>query len=148
MKELKERLKKIKHLKDMIDCLLITGNDPSFFYFTNSPAEEILLYDFHKPVIITTPMGMPQLKGSWVKNLETVESRKQFMEKIKEKAAGRVGLNKNVVSARFAGRIRNSVDIGEELEKARAVKTGYEIRLIKKVVATNQSRDSPQPTTI
>ena len=144
MNELKTRLEKIKKLKNEVDSILLLGNDPNFFYFTNSYANEFFLYDFRKPRIISTTMGEQQVKASWVKNIKTIDvinTKKKFLDLVLENVKGVVGVNKKSMNAGLFGKIKRKAsvrDVSDELDEARTTKTNYEIRQIKKSCSINR----------
>lgn len=144
MNELGIRLNKLKSLREDVDSILLFGEDPNFFYFTNSYADESFFYDFSKPRIITTPMGEVQARASWIRKIEVIDvtkKNKKFLDMMLESARGVVGVNKKNIPASLFYKISKRAkirDISEQLDDIRAVKTKYEIMMTKKSCAINK----------
>jgi len=138
MQELRKRIEHI-HLKNLDSMMLLNlaVKDPNFFYFANSNADGIFFLDFmKKPLIFASEMEYARQKKSWVKNVIKTEK----FEDISKFLNGRIGINKKGMTAsayeklKKIGRQNNVkfVDISEQLENARMIKTQYEIQCIKR----------------
>ncbi len=134
MKELKNRLNKIKKLVTQVDRVMLFAKDPGFFYFTNSRANGIFLYDFCRPKLFVSSMEEISSRKSWIKDVVVIKRLRDVFQEAK----GRIGVDKNQISASLSSKIKNKVDVSKELENARAIKTDYEIRCIKKACQTNK----------
>lgn len=127
MSELEKRLNRIKFLGEKLDGIMLLSGDPNYFYFTNSNFGSIFYHDFYRPKIFTRRLENKQ--ECWIKNI-------QIIEKIEEiKLRGKIGINFKNISLAQMRRIKKArakfVDISEELEKMREIKTKYEIKCIK-----------------
>ncbi len=133
MKEIKRRLGKLNGLEGRVKALVIFNlsevTDANFFYFTNSTVNGIFYYDFSRPKIITSQMECSRAKKSWVRDVETARL-KDLLAGLK----GRIGIDKANMAAGIYTKIRKSsmLDVSKELERARSVKTKYELGCIKK----------------
>ena len=128
MIEFKKRLKKINYLKDNLDGILLFGNDPNFFYFTNS-SDGIFFYDFSKPIIMISKIT--ERKNNHIKKTEIKE--KGFLDQLPSN--GVIGINEKNLSVSLFRKIRRRLktkDISKDLEEIRAIKTSYEIKCIKR----------------
>lgn len=134
MKEIKKRLGKLKKLEGKADAIVVfnlsAATDPNFFYLTNSTVGGIFYYDFDKPRILTSSMEYSRAKKSWVKDVEEI-GMKEFLERIKH---GKTGIPMCSTSADIylKAKSRATVDISGALNEARAEKTDYEIKCIRK----------------
>lgn len=135
MNELHLRLNKIRSLGKKADGILLTGNDPGFFYFTNSKANGFFFYDFSKPVLFVSEMERERAEHSWVRNIEVVRNMRDIFSAID----GRVGISKKHMPACVFSGIRKHADITEGLQEAMAIKTHYEIKCIKKACGISRS---------
>jgi len=134
--ELTKRLEKIDFLRKKLDSILIFSNDTNFFYFTNCSLESsAFFYDFNKPIIFTNEMEARRAKLSWVKNIEVIkDSKKLFSHK------GHIGINftKTSIAAKKQMKFK-AIDISKHLEEARMIKTGYEIKQLRKACAITKN---------
>lgn len=131
MSETSKRLNKIKHLKNKVDGILLFGDDPNFFYFTNS-SDGVFFYDFSKPIILLSKID--ERKRDTIKRIEI--EKKEVLNQIP--TDGLIGVNEKSLSVFMFRKIRKrirTVDISEELEEIRAVKTDYEINCIRRACA-------------
>lgn len=136
--ELQKRLKKIKHLGEKVDGILLlnTNKNANFFYFTNSDVQGFFFHDFSRPRLMTNIMELGRARKSWVKPKEA--KLKDFLKQMKGKT---IGIDKKGVDAYLYEKIKKKikcVDISEQLEKTRAVKTQYEIKCIKKACSLSK----------
>jgi len=128
MIELRKRLKKINYLKDSVDGILLFGNDPNFFYFTNS-SNGIFFYDFLKPLIMISKID--ERKRNYIKKMETEE--KEFLNNLP--SDGVIGINEKNLSVFMFRKIRRRLrtkNISKNLEEIRSIKTSYEIQCIRR----------------
>jgi len=133
MQELKIRLEKIKPMEKKTDKIVIFSGDPNFFYFTNSTAKGIFVYDGSRPILYASEMEFGIAKKSWIKDVRI------YKENVIKKAKGRIGINYNEVSLTTKKRInKKCFDISKELENARAIKTSYEINCIGKACSISE----------
>jgi Xaa-Pro aminopeptidase len=136
MNEKKKRFGKLRQLNDKIDAFAVFNfssnfTDPNFFYLTNSSVNGILFYDFKEAEIITSSMEYTRAKKSWIKKIEKTKI-KDFFDSIKGK---KIGIDKENISAQVflkLSRKCNLIDISENLQRARIIKTAYEINCIRK----------------
>ena len=137
MREIKKRLGKIENLSDSLDGILIFSDsggamnfdNPNFFYFSNSDVFGAVYYDFSSPKLYTNIMEKTRAKRGWIKDVRLMD--KNFEKEIKNK---KIGIDKSSTSFPTLERINKickTVDISNELEKARIIKTTYEIKTIK-----------------
>ena len=129
---MKPHIRKLKSLKNKVDCILLLPNDPNLFYFTNTYSG-VLIYDFSKPLMIATSFDYLETKKSKI-NTKIINPSKYIQEILKQ-TYGIVGINKNTLPAALYEKIKAKVktkDIGNELEEIRMIKEPYEIGLIKK----------------
>lgn len=128
--EMKRRLERIQHLSSAVDSVAIfnleSSPDPNFFYFTNSDVNGIFYYDFSRPVIFTSAMEHGRAKKSWVKSVEpkTDKAIKEIRGKI-------TGINENRLPVEILRKLGRTKNIAAGLERARLIKTRYEISRIK-----------------
>jgi Xaa-Pro aminopeptidase len=128
MSDFKERLKKINHLKDRVDGILLFGNDPNFFYLTNS-SDGIFFYDFSKPIIMLSKID--ENKRDHIKKIEIEE--KGFLDQLPSDCT--IGINEKNLSVFMFRKIRTKFktkNISKDLGEIRAVKTNYEISCIRR----------------
>ena len=133
MQELKNRLNKINHLKNDLDAIIVINDekDTDYFYFTNSEAQGVFVYDFSKPHIFTNRMEFDRSKSSWVKNIEI----KRFDDVISAWKGKTIGINFSKINTKTYIKLSKNfklVDISDAFEKARYIKTQYEIKCIQK----------------
>jgi len=155
--ELDKRLAKIKHLRNKVDGILLFRNDPNFFYFTNSYAEETFYYNFSSPVIISTRFGAEQAKEGWIRKIKVSDVKKwsDFFRVVSSVVGKKdvIGINKSGLSASFFDRLKRNIhvrDISKALEEARMIKTAYEIKCIKRACSIsnkvfNEVKDDIKP---
>lgn len=128
--ELKRRLEKLRQLSGSVDSLVIVNSehspDPNFFYFTNSDADGVFYYDFHKPRIFTSLMEAGRAKQGWIKDIAPLDD-------LSKAVSGRAGVNKKRISAAALEKLKaKPVDISQHLENIRTVKSPYEISQLKR----------------
>lgn len=141
MSEFKHRLKKLDGLKEKCDATLLMNfdepfKDVNYFYFTgNDSTYSVFLYDFSEAKIITNELELPKVKNeARIKNINVFERRKRISESIRKNLGGAktVGVNGNFpyfLAKKLGGKI---VDITDDLENIRAIKSKSEIENIKK----------------
>lgn len=131
MHEMKRRLLALEPLRSKVDAVAIfsAGNDPNFFYFTNSSVSGIFYYDFEEPALLTNQMEISRAKKeSWIKHVETAD-KKQIEKKLK----GRIGIDKKRLSVAESESIKaRKIDVSFLLNSARAIKSKYEQEKIRK----------------
>lgn len=131
------RLRKLKTLKNEVDCVLILENDPNLFYFTGV-CSGVFLYDFSKPEIIANRFNYQEVKKSWIKNQEVMDAKLRDILKLTH---GCVGLSAKSLPAPLYEKIKNKIkvkDVSAELEELRMIKDPSEIRCIKKACKITQ----------
>lgn len=155
--ELDKRLRKIAHLEKRIDTIMLYGNDPNFFYFTNTKSSETFCYDFSEPLILSSRMNAEQSGKGWIKRIiaADIKTRSEYFKELKEVfGKGKViGVNKNSLPVSFYNKLKRRfhvVDISKELEEVRMIKTDYEVSCIKKACiisgkAFKEVRESIRP---
>lgn len=124
-KELKIRLNK---LDPVGDALVIYSGDPNFFYFTNSDINGIFVYDWKEPELLVNKTDLELAGESWIENVRLFDKKefKSFLH------TNKIAINKRHVPLAKAKLFENSVDVSNVLERARMVKTEYEIKQIRK----------------
>ena len=102
MGELSTRLNRIKELSKNLDSILLfnleRGNDPDYFYFTNTKAGGVFHYDFSRPRIFTVKMELERAKKSWANKIVTIEKVEDIFSNIKKE---RIGIDAQHISAGF-----------------------------------------------
>ncbi len=128
MSEISNRLKKISYLKEHADFIVLLSGDPGFFYFTNSDAKGIFVYDFSKPALFVPDMEKEKARKSWVNDIKVFDRLAGVINMFE----GRIGVDKKHMPANIFSKLRKCKDVSKSLEQARSVKTIYEISRIKK----------------
>ena len=137
MNEAKERIKKLNILKEKVDVVLLANmdepyKDVNFLYFSGSDATySFFLYDFSTPKIITNNLELAKIKKE--SKIKKIEAPRKLFEKIKKELNGKkVGINL-AFPYFLAKKLRiKAVNITEDLERIRAIKSDREIRNIMK----------------
>lgn len=139
MNEFMKRLKKLDALKEKCDAILLMNfdepfKDVNYFYFTgNDSTYSVFLYDFLEAKIITNELELPKVKhDSRIRNIETFERRKRISESIRKNLGGAktVGVNGNFPYFLAKNLGRKIVDVSEDMENIRAIKSKEEIENI------------------
>ncbi|MFZ3077276.1 MAG: Xaa-Pro peptidase family protein [Candidatus Aenigmatarchaeota archaeon] len=140
MNEFRERLKKLDALKGKCDAILLMNfdepfKDVNYFYFTgNDSTYSVFLYDFSEARIITNELELPKVKKeSRIKNIGVFEKGKKISEAIRKNLGGAktVGVNGNFPYFLAKKLGKKIVDISEDLENIRAIKSNDEIENIR-----------------
>lgn len=137
MNEFKMRLKKLDVLEGKVEAVLLMNfdepiKDANYFYFTgNDSSYSVFLYDFSEAKIITNLLELPKVKQeSWVKNIALVKKKYSETLKTELRKYKRVGISENF-SHVLANKLKfKFIDVTEDLENIRAVKTPSEIKNI------------------
>jgi len=141
MNEFGQRLKKLDGLKEKCDAVLLMNfdepfKDVNYFYFTgNDSTYSIFMYDFSEARIITNELELPKVRReSRIKNINVFEKGKRISESIRKNISGAktVGVNGNFPYFLAKNLGRRIVDISEDLENIRAIKSKSEIESIRK----------------
>lgn len=139
MNEFRGRLKKLDKLKGKCDAVLLMNfdepfKDVNYFYFTgNDSTYSVFLYDFSEVKIITNSLEMPKVRSeTWIRNIISV--KKKYSETLRKELDG---CKKIGISGSFpyflAKKLKfRFVDISEDLENIRAIKSKSEIENIRK----------------
>ena len=137
MTEIKKRLERLENLSDSLDGVLIFSDsggamnfeNPNFFYLSNSDVLGAVYYDFSSPKLYTNIMEKTRAKRGWIKDISLMD--KNFEKEIKNKKIGIDKASTSFTTLERINKICKTVDISQELEKARLIKTKYEIKTIK-----------------
>jgi len=131
MNELKRRLKKLDGLSNSLDAILLFSENPNYFYLGNTDVQGAIYYDFSKITLFTNVMERSRARKSWIKDIRIL-NKKELQNRIKKK---KIGVDKTSLKINDYEKIKllcSAKDISADLEKARIIKTPYEIRSIKK----------------
>ncbi len=139
MNEFRGRLRKLDELKGKCDAVLLMNfdepfKDVNYFYFTgNDSTYSVLLYDFSEAKIITNSLELPKVRSeTWIKDIISV--KKKYSEALKKELDGckKIGISGNFPYF-LAKKLKSGlVDISEDLENIRAIKSKNEIENIGK----------------
>ncbi len=141
MNEFKQRLKKLEQTREKCDAVLLMNfdepfKDVNYSYFTgNDSSYSAFLYDFSQAMIITNSLELPKVRSeSWIKNADNFEKRKRISETIRKNLRGAktVGVSENFPYFLARNLKKRIVDISEDLENIRAIKSKTEIKNIRK----------------
>lgn len=141
MSEFKHRLKKLDGLKEKCGAVLLMNfdepfKDANYFYFTgNDSSYSVFLYDFSEARIITNKLELPKVESeSRIKNINVFEKGTRISESIRKNIGGvkTIGVNGNFPYFLAKKLSRRIVDITDDLENIRAIKSAGEIKNIKK----------------
>ncbi len=143
MNEFRGRFRKLDELKGKCDAILLMNfdepfKDANYFYFTgNDSTYSVLLYDFSEAKIITNSLELPKVRSeTWIKNIISV--KKKYSETLKKELDGckKIGISGNFPYF-LARKLKSGfVDISEDLENIRAIKSKSETENIKEACKT------------
>jgi Xaa-Pro dipeptidase len=130
---LRNRIEKLDFLRKDVDGIVLFNRipeqlrDPNFFYFTGYDVQGVFHYDFKKPMIFTSAMERPRIRG----NVRTMRKLDDFLKTLD----GKIAVDKQTITAGMADKLSKKLqlrDVSGPLEQIRAVKDREEIKIIRR----------------